>query len=487
MARDWQFKGLGVDELLLLSCLAGLCLWPGLQWYRRGMKWLPLGEAFAAMHLVYYVLPCLAGRPDWLAVPPGYRVQTLIGVGVFLVSLMVAYQLFLPRRPPVPPTGLLRRELGMNIVWNLFGFWLVWTLIVQSGWLPRVGAMLNVFRSVVTASGSIGIVCVFFRWGRNQLSPVEILFAGAGLTLGLILSFASGFLNGGAEIMGAALLAFTLGRKRLPVAALLAGAGILGFLQLGKGEFRNTYWADEENFSSRPVGLSESYVTWLKASWHGLTRKGLNPEEKQGLLTRTSLIQFLAVAMENSPEQKPFLEGQTYLMLPELLVPRIFWPEKPRGTLPTETLGIYYGIQNEEGADYTGIAVGPLVEGWANFGWVGLALAGAFFGVLFGLPARLSRGLTPVHVGWLLASVFLVYSLDMEHSIPEIMSSLLQALLMGAVMLVMVSREGQSLARAVPKRWRGNQKPADGRAAAPFSVTAAESGEQKTEDDKLKG
>jgi hypothetical protein len=442
VARDWSFAGLGLAELTLLPVLSGLCLWPGIQWYRRGMHWLPLGEAYAAMHLFYYVLPCLAGRPDWLAVSQPDRFLTLFGVTAFLAAFLAVYRMSLPKQGPTSQSmGIMRREVNVSIVWGMFGLWLVWNVIVQSGWLPGVGGLLNVFRSIATASGSMAVIFLFFQSGRRRLAPSARLFLVTGFVAGLAFSFASGFLNGGAEMMGAALLAFSLGRRQLPAPAILLCLTVLAVLQLGKGEYRAKYWAENTNYSSRPVGLVKGYTTWLTAAWHGLMRENQGNDEQQGFLERASLVQVLAHAMEVVPAQQPFLEGKTYAMLPELMVPRIFWPEKPRGTLPSETLGVYIGIQTEQGTDVTGIAVGQVAEGWINFGWFGFVLAGAFFGILFGLPAKWSRELAPNQAGWLLASIFLIYSINLENTIVEVLCSLFTALLMGIVLLLAISRE----------------------------------------------
>ncbi|HEX5397666.1 MAG TPA: hypothetical protein VFY06_01275 [Verrucomicrobiae bacterium] len=458
VARDWSFRGLGVTELLLLPVLAVLCLWPGLRWYQRGMKWIPLGESFAGMHLIFYVLPCLDGRPDWLGFSPELRAKTLLAVGAFLLVFVLIYEWLLRPTPgSVKHSTFFLRESNPSAFWLLFCLWLGWSVMVQTGWLPGLGSLLNVFRSVITAAASIAIVNLFFRLGRGWLSGGDVALVLGGLLIGLVISFASGFLITGGLLMMAALMAYTLGRKRLPVLALLSCALVLAFLNLGKVEYRDTYWAEGKNYSEQHVGLVEGFSTWFQASWHGLTHgtTGGDNASSRELLYRASLVQVLATAMQTVPGQKSFLNGETYLMLPELLTPRIFWPEKPRGTIPTETMGIYIGIQSEQNADYTGVSVGPLAEGWLNFGWIGVVGAGAFFAVFFGLPARLSRDLTPIQVGWLLASVFLVYSTDTSHSIPELIASLVQALLMGALVMFFVSSEKVV---AAPSRRRQRQR-----------------------------
>jgi len=171
------------------------------------------------------------------------------------------------------------------------------------------------------------------------------------------------------------------------------------------------------------------------------------------VMMRTSLIQVLALAMDEMPDDRPYLNGETYVMLPELLVPRVLWPGKPRGTLPTETIGIYLGIQTEEGTERTGISVGPMAEAWANLGWLGMVASGAFLGLLFGIATRISIGLVPSQVGWLLSAVVLTYSIKMEFCLAELCSSLLQALAAAFAVLFCFSHRPK---KASTKRMRAN-------------------------------
>jgi hypothetical protein len=425
------------------------------------MHWLPLGEAFVAMHLFYYVFPCLQGRTDWLAISQAGHLLALTGVGIFLAAFLAAYHFCLPRQHlALPSIGVTQRVVNASIVWGIFWLWLTWSVVVQSGWLPSIGNLLNVFRSAATASGSMAAVFLFYQSGRKRLKPNARVFLLAGFGIGLAINFASGFLIGGAELMGAALLAFSLGRKRLPAGATILALAVLAVLQLGKGEYRARFWGENTNYSLRAVGLVEGYSAWLTASWHALNRGKQENDEPVGFLERTSLIQILARAMEVVPAQERFLKGETYAMLPELMVPRIFWPQKPRGTLPSETMGVHIGIQTEEGTNFTGVSVGQVAEGWINFGWFGLVLAGAFLGVLYGLPARLSRELAPNQAGWLLAAVFLIFSVNLENSVVEVLCSLITALIMGVALLLAVS--GETIIGPRSKR-RTTSSVADGR------------------------
>jgi hypothetical protein len=445
MVHAWLVGLIQPVEWLWLAILAVLCLLPFVLWFQTGMRHLPLGEGFAAMHLAYYVIPCLGppqGKTEYYT--GEIRIQALIGMVVFLGAFVISYGTILRwRRPMFTGLGVLRREINLKTVSFLFGAWVVSMLALQSGFIPDLGTLRNEFMSVLGALGSIAVVCLFHRLGQNRLEGVSRLWLFGGLFLGLAASFASGSLIYGATVLGAALLAFSLGRKRLPVIAIIASILVLGLLQLGKNDYRSAAFGsgEGEDYVEAPSGLVQAYRLWLGAAWNAFTKKSPSSSEALPLFERTSLIQVLALAMETVPNNKPYVYGASYGMLPKMMVPRIFWAGKLRATTPTEDLGIYLGIQTVEGSEFTGIAVGPPTEAWINFGWLGLAGAGAFLGFFFGYPARLSRNFQPQQIGWLLTCIFLVGSIDLEHSIPELCNSLLLTLFMGFILLFFISKQ----------------------------------------------
>ena len=107
-----------------------------------------------------------------------------------------------------------------------------------------------------------------------------------------------------------------------------------------------------------------------------------------GVLDRTSLIQMMCLVVDQSPERKPFLMGETYAQIPGQFVPRILWPGKPSGLISTFTLSVYYSLQTEEETSGTTIGFGMLPEAYANFGLLGLALLGAALGLFFNKAAN---------------------------------------------------------------------------------------------------
>jgi hypothetical protein len=443
MARKWSFAGLGFGDLILLPFLAALCVCPVISWYLRRAGWVPLGEVFCLLHLSYYLLPCLKVRNDPLTYAESEQTTALLAVIVFLGSFLAVYNVFIYRQrngTRQMPRWLLR-TLFPGAIWALFVIWLVWCLVLHTQWLPNFGDALNILRSLAAALATLSVLHLSFKIGRREISTRQSWLAFGGFSLGLGLELTSGYLNGPAQLLAVGILGFVLGRKQVPVIAIVLSITLLTILQLGKGDYRNSYWRGRGAESGGSV--FDRYSVWLGAGWRNLTGgdSSIEGETRASLTDRASLLPVLATAIKVTPTEKPFLTGQTYLMTPQLLVPRILWSGKPLGNAPTTLLGIYSGIQTVDGAKTTSIAVGPIVEAWLNFGWIGLVVAGAFFGALYGLPARFSKLLVPTQVGWLVAAIFLVNCANLENSTPEMICSLFTSLVAGLVLLALVSRD----------------------------------------------
>jgi hypothetical protein len=476
-ARDWSLEGIGWGETVFVPVLAALCLTPAFLWYRNGMDWLPLGEAFLGMTFVFYGFPSLYGNLDWLAISPEQRFMTLAAVVVFAVSFLLAYRYWAAvvvalmsfllayrsdsgdreKAPQQDGTRgddvrvkwmlgrgvmtILKREIRSEFIWLIFLTWVASNVIIETGLLPDMGDKMNVFNSVFGAGGSMSIVYLCYQLGLRQLSAPAHFVLITGLIAGLATNIASGFLVQGAGIMAAALFAFSLGRKRVPALTATFCMVLLGVLHVGKDEYRITYWDEGKNFGTHyDISLVTKYTTWFEASWKAINRDRSRNDDQTDLFVRASLLQVLATVMQETPVKLPYLNGLTYEILPDMLTPRPFWSDKPRGSLPTEFLAVHYGLQAREEVDFTSVSVGSIAEGWANFGWFGVAGAGLFYGAFFSIPARLSRSLVPRQIGWLLSSIFLVYSVDVAHTVVEVFCSVFQGLLMGLLILTVLSR-----------------------------------------------
>jgi hypothetical protein len=87
---------------------------------------------------------------------------------------------------------------------------------------------------------------------------------------------------------------------------------------------------------------------------------------------RSANMELLADVVRRTPAQVPFWQGATFMSLEGALVPRIFWPDKPRKTLGQD-FGHRYAYLSETDR-HTSMNLPVLVEFYINFGEAGVLL-----------------------------------------------------------------------------------------------------------------
>jgi hypothetical protein len=83
------------------------------------------------------------------------------------------------------------------------------------------------------------------------------------------------------------------------------------------------------------------------------------------LVTQNEFVSPIQTLMYYVAHPHPLRLGWTYVTAPALLVPRVFWPEKPQ-SLSLQFLRDAFGTTGQMGYAYT-----PVTEAVLNFGWVG--------------------------------------------------------------------------------------------------------------------
>jgi len=246
-------------------------------------------------------------------------------------------------------------------------------------------------------------MCGFFLTammiGSGALPPVRTTVFWLLLALNCFI-MASGFLLSSATtVVGSVFIGLLWSRGRIPWRFLLVVVTALAFLNLGKFTMRDRYWrTDDEEIVAAPVSLSampQAYAEWAEASLDvvlgnpvettGSGRFGrTETAEGQSLLKRVNNLQNLLFVMNAVQVQKLApLHGQTYSLIPPLLVPRLLWPEKPRSHEGQVLLNVHFGRQDLTSTFSTYVAWGLLAEAYGNFGpYLGSLVLGAALGLL---------------------------------------------------------------------------------------------------------
>ncbi|MEI6491004.1 MAG: hypothetical protein WCO94_00530 [Verrucomicrobiota bacterium] len=419
------------------------------------MQEVPVVEVLCLNHFVWYILPYLNAHPVLLRYPAEVRSTAGWALGLYVLAIQAGGSMLRLRRRSGQrnSTGFLDRHLNLDgrayLLPTFYGAWVFFDLLLATGSLPYFSAFLALARSLVSSVGLIALFFLSYRTGQELRlhKPGHAWLLMAAISFHMLVVAASGSLSNTSLVLFGALAPYSLGRKQPPILALIVAVACLGFLHLGKAEMRQHFWG-EDGADRGPVNPIEVYEFWIPASWEAMVDAKTQPddEDKTDIWKRASLMHMLAMVVSETPDVRDYLGGETYAMIPMLMVPRFMWPDKPRASLPMERLGIYYEIMTEETNDVTSVTFGQATEAWANFGWFGMAGVGFCFGLVAGIGNRISFMRPLDSIGFLLAGILLSRVWDVGNSAGTIILGALQGLSFALVFLYLLTRRSKNSA-----------------------------------------
>lgn len=388
--------------LALVFIGAGTCL--ALVAWQSGGIGLPLLPLLAIQHLFVYGVPLVNSNEIVAAYPESLMDQAGLEVLILLAATAAAWrfgmQVFRPAQPVAYALKMFVTE--GNRVLNRVGIALI---VVAAGYefansLGFVAVIINLLPggthsivvAMINAVGMSGyfLVAMFVASGEASGSTRNIFWCV--LAAHLVLLTSSLLLSSVINIIGAVVIGLFWGSGRMPRRFLLICAVILSFLNIGKFDMRSRYWGptDEALSSVSIAQLPAYYWEWIGHSSDKIfgddgANDTVRDQKKQTLLARVDNMQNLLFAINGIANEKVEpLRGETYAIIPPLLIPRIFWPEKPRTHEGQVMLNVHFGRQSRAESFTTYIAWGLLPEAYGNFGSVwgsvilGLVLGGFF-------------------------------------------------------------------------------------------------------------
>jgi hypothetical protein len=147
----------------------------------------------------------------------------------------------------------------------------------------------------------------------------------------------------------------------------------------------------------------------------------------KSLAERASLIQVTMLVQSKSPDPLPFLHGQTYEIIPGMLLPRIINPDKAWTHESTYIMAVYYGLQTREDTLRTTIGFGIVNEAYANFGVLGVLLLGAGSGAILGFVTRFALDVPMLSFRALFAFVILGLAIQLESPLSVVITAAFQS------------------------------------------------------------
>jgi hypothetical protein len=414
-------------RVMSAGVISAAALIPAYLWCRRPASFgLPIFPLFAMTFVVKYAF-ALAGDDEMITIYSDEEgMYAGLTVAFFLLVGTAAWywiQGYVPRaRGSIRAMRPGRGDylfIAIIVCGTLFNLSMVGQWVYLEGWT-------SVIRAAALGLSSVGIFVLSYRAGSGELSiPKKVLFATA-LILFLISHSMSLLLI---DVMAASafgIAAYVIGGGKLPWKIAIILIPLFAILHQGKEEMRDEYW---ERDAYKPVQLYDypEFVTkWVKYGIEEL-RQPAGETKSWTLSQRLTLVPLLLKVQAETPEKYPYMNGETYAVIPQLLVPRIFNPNKLTAHEGSHRLSIYYGLQTREATETSTIAWGPLIESYANFGLLGVVGLAIVIGMVDGAVAKAAAGVPILSLRMLMAIVFTALALQVEWTAGVYVSALFQA------------------------------------------------------------
>ena len=221
--------------------------------------------------------------------------------------------------------------------------------------------------------------------------------------------------------------AYVIGGGRLPWKIAIVALAIFTVLHAGKSEMRDIYWTWHHY---KPIQVTEYPAFMMEWFERGLKeiQQPTPAEESFTFGQRVDLIHLLLKVQAETPDRRPYMNGETYAVIPDLFLPRVLNPKKLPSHEGAHLMSIYYGLQTREGTETSTIAWGPLNEAYANFGMIGVLCLAFGIGFLYGGVAKKTLGVPILSLRMMIAIVFAALALQVEWTAGPYVASLFQSL-----------------------------------------------------------
>lgn len=401
---------------------------PALLWIRRGMAELPIFPVFALTYTWTFGLPLLYEHPivsHFEAVDQIYAAFCVAGF-LTLATAVWNWIKLLPMRSP--RSCLLISEGSADaFFFAILMAALLFTIAINGAWLAVPVGVYSIIRAVMLAVEALSCFVLSYRLGRGELFGTKALVFKGILLILILISLVPLMMINSMAVVALSALGYVAASKKVPWISFAVAIAAFAFLHLGKSEMRDRYWGDADQGPVQPSAYPSFFSNWISASLDQFDAETKHEEdETTSLLERASLMQLLLYEQTLS-SSVPFLYGDTYVIIPELLIPRIVFSDKPTSHEGTYRLNIHYGFQTREDTETTTIGFGLLNEAYANFGLAGMAMLALVIGAFYGLVERWAVVVPLLSLRGLFAIMVASYSFQTEFAAGVYVAALFQS------------------------------------------------------------
>jgi hypothetical protein len=422
-------------------------LLPSYLWCSGQAQGMPIFPFFALTYTWTFALPLVAEHPVVITYSPESRLFASLTVSGFLcLGTWVWFQLVKSEVPAPRFYRTLSEKKGDTFFLSILAISDLFYISSIGGWLFLDGALFSTIRNAILGLAALASFILAYRLGANELSKQKsVLFLGLLITY-MIISSMGLLLIGAASTFLVSLLAFIIGRKKVPFLGIMLMLVCFSLLHYGKGEMRAKYWA-----IGTPAMQPWDYPAWF-SEWGGYGLASFHTQEESGekkvsFVERSSVIQMLLITQDKSPKSIPFMYGETYAILPQVIVPRIFNASKIRTTEGTHMISVHYKLQTYEQTLTTSISWGLLPEAYANFGLAGCAGLAIVLGWGYGKVCRWSINAPILSAQSLFSILMITFALQTEWTASVYVAALYQSSIVVGGIVICFTKKRWSFAQ----------------------------------------
>ncbi len=378
------------------SLIAITALVPSYLWCTGMALGLPIFPIFALTYLWTYALQLVNNNPEVTTYSPEGHFFASLTVAGFLALGTFIWFLFV-RSSSKPPKyyRAFSGKKGENIFFIFLIINIIFNIARIGGWW-NLGNLYSLITGIVLGINTLSIFVLAYRWGGRELSKPKINAFRILLTILILINTVNVLFVGAIVMFILAAIAFIASRRQVPWVTIILVIACFAFLHYGKGEMRHKYWWGSHQHFVQPWEYPGFYAEWFDLSYNKFSEGFLHPDfnskarRQQTLAERVDLIYLLLMVQKKTPTEVPYLDGATYAIIPQLLVPRVFNKSKLSTFEGIYLLNIHYGLQTRAETAKTTIGWGLINEAYANFGLLGCGVLAVILGVFYGQATRWS-------------------------------------------------------------------------------------------------
>jgi hypothetical protein len=445
-------------EAVIGGLLVGVAaLAPAYLWCSGRVLGMPIYPVFAITHLWTCAIPILEGRRLIGTYSPNQQFVACLTVAGYLILGTLVWYSIVKSSKAFSSKRYLTLEGDAAESFFLTSF-IASTLFMQGfsgGWFYFLDSgTFSILRGTLLGLNSIATFVLAYRWGTREMARKRIMLFTLALAMFIVSSAATLLIVGALTGFVLAVIGFSLGRRQVPILVIALALLCLVVLHYGKGPMRAKYFVEDRDALVQPWQYPSWFAEWFRYSADALTSNAAEADAPQSFLDRSGTIHLLLLTQDATDKGVPHLNGDTYTIIPRLLIPRFLDPEKPGSHEGTSLLNIQYGVQTREATATTTIGWGLLNEAYANFGLPGCAGLAMILGIFYGAMARWSLNTPILSARSLFTMMLLNFAIQTEFSASVYVTALFQSSvpLVVVASLYMKSRRFEAPVSSVTQR-----------------------------------